>query len=291
MSHVTDVVVSPCLLLLAALMLLNVSTNNAVVAFAVVSTKTAPATMAAYYWTSSSSSTLTSLKAGVNEKDNDAGDDNEIMAKLKSMTSNLDVSAITKRVPTDFDISSLTKSLDMSSLTENFSAIVKNLSSGELGQRGEAYVAVQAALLLCIAIGGIPVVGDAFAMFFLGPGLLLVGIATMAVSLPALGPNLSPWPVPSTNDDSYLVTDEGLYAQLRHPLYAGLLATCAGLSIVTGSTTRLVLTLVLGYVLEIKSNYEEEELELKFPEYEQYKKNVPTKFFPKSILQAMPWST
>jgi protein-S-isoprenylcysteine O-methyltransferase Ste14 len=106
-----------------------------------------------------------------------------------------------------------------------------------------------------------------------------------------LGGGLSPFPVPVDSSDEGVVS-EGIYGQLRHPMYAGLLASCAGFSILTGSATRLLLTALLIYVLDVKSNFEEEELIKKYPvEYEAYMKEVEGKFFPQKLLDELPWGS
>jgi protein-S-isoprenylcysteine O-methyltransferase Ste14 len=200
----------------------------------------------------------------------------------------LDLSAVTTKLQDafkdfDFDLSGFQK-LDLDSLKNRI------VGDGNWGERGEAYFAAQAVVMLCVLLGGVPVVGDA-AMLLLGPGLLLAGLAVIALSFRDLGDSLSPWPVPASAEEGNtgLKTD-GLYAYVRHPMYAGLLAACAGLSIVSGSAVRLLLTAVLLYVLEVKSDYEEGELVKAFgSEYERYRASVTNKFFPQEVLDKMPW--
>lgn len=189
--------------------------------------------------------------------------------------------------PEGFDFQELLSNVqdfDISTLTANLDIFKTNALQGEFGERGEAYFAAQVAAVLCILGGGIPLVGDAI-MLLLGPGLLLAGMAVMAISFVDMGPSLSPWPKPTNQG---LVTD-GLYSKVRHPMYAGLLAACAGFSIVTGSANRLLLTAVLIYVVDVKSSYEEAELTKVYPEYPSYAKTVTGKFFPQEILDLLPW--
>jgi protein-S-isoprenylcysteine O-methyltransferase Ste14 len=200
----------------------------------------------------------------------------------------LDLSAVTSKIQGafndfDFDLSGL-QSLDLDNLRSRV------VGEGNWGERGEAYFAAQAAVLLCVVLGGIPVVGDAL-MLLLGPGLLLAGLATLALSFRDLGDSLSPWPVPASAEEGNTgLKTGGLYAYVRHPMYAGLLAACAGLSIVSGSAVRLLLTAALLYVLEVKSDYEEGELAKAFgAEYERYRASVTNKFFPQEVLDKMPW--
>jgi protein-S-isoprenylcysteine O-methyltransferase Ste14 len=58
----------------------------------------------------------------------------------------------------------------------------------------------------------------------------------------------------------------------------------AGLSIITDSVARLLLTCALYYVLDVKSEYEEEKLkEIYGSDYEIYKQEVSGKFFPADL--------
>jgi protein-S-isoprenylcysteine O-methyltransferase Ste14 len=155
--------------------------------------------------------------------------------------------------------------------------IMENVLDGKAGARGEGFVAVQGFLMLCILGGGIPIVGGSL-MFLLGPGLFLVGAIIMILAINDMGSSLSPWPKPASN--AKLVTD-GLFSKMRHPIYAGLCMNLAGLSIATGSVERLLLTGLLLWTLAKKTEYEEQELQKKFPgDYESYMKKVPGRFFP-----------
>ena len=73
----------------------------------------------------------------------------------------------------------------------------------------------------------------------------------------------------------------GIYASVRHPMYAGLLCGMTGLSLLTDSVTRLLLTGGLYLVLDAKSDYEEEKLVDAYgSEYEGYRSEVQGKFLP-----------
>mmetsp|Transcript_18939 Transcript_18939/g.39208 ORF Transcript_18939/g.39208 Transcript_18939/m.39208 type:complete len:270 (-) Transcript_18939:166-975(-) len=176
---------------------------------------------------------------------------------------------------------------DLADLLDNLDSIRENVLAGELGKRGELYFGLQAALLLCILIGSVPVFGKIiFAV--MGPSLLLGGLATCFLTATRLGKSLSPWPVP--NDSSILLTD-GFYGQVRHPIYSGLLSACFGFSMVTDSVYRLILTGVLFYVLDLKCTFEEKALIEKFGvDYEDYQIKVPGKLFPQGLVEALPWN-
>lgn len=185
----------------------------------------------------------------------------------------------------DFDFGSLTKGITSKLEDLDIQAIQENTFSGEMGSRGEIYVGAQFALLACVAIGGIPYVGPIVSVLG-GPILLLTGLAFAALGVVELGSDLSPWPKPV--EGSTLKTD-GVFGEMRHPIYGGLLAACVGFSILTDSASRLLLTAILWYVLEKKADYEEEQLAEKLPGYGSYKKSVPTKFFPKTIIDNLPF--
>jgi protein-S-isoprenylcysteine O-methyltransferase Ste14 len=225
----------------------------------------------------------TNTNSNSNDKDKDAN-----KGASSAAAAAFDLSAVTSKLQSTFegfDLANVDLSgfqnldLDLNQIKDNV------MGGGQFGERGEAYFAAQAALMLCVVLGGIPLVGD-FLMLLLGPGLLLAGVGVAAVSVKDLGSSLSPWPKPA--ESAELKTD-GLYASVRHPMYAGALAACAGLSIVTGSATRLLLTAVLLYVLDVKSDYEEAQLVEAYPGYRAYQAKVANKFFPQEILDQMPW--
>lgn len=175
------------------------------------------------------------------------------------------------------------RAMDLSNF--DVSTVVGNLQKGELGSRGEVYFAAQAALVLCILLGGVPVVGDTIRAF-LGPGLLLGGSGVALLSVVDLGSDsLSPFPKPT---DTGSLKDEGIYSQMRHPMYAGLLAIMFGLSILTNSADRLLLSVGLLYLFEVKTTQEEEFLKEQFGvDYEDYMTEVPSKFLPAAFLELL----
>ncbi|MFP5342471.1 MAG: methyltransferase family protein [Candidatus Limnocylindria bacterium] len=99
-----------------------------------------------------------------------------------------------------------------------------------LGPRGEGWVAAQLGLLAAILIAG-PWVGGAwygdagFATGIAGVVLIVLGAALGARGIVDLGGALTPLPHP--RDDADLVED-GVYAQVRHPIYGGLIVASFG---------------------------------------------------------------
>ena len=161
--------------------------------------------------------------------------------------------------------------------------IMDNVFEGNLGERGEQYVIAQFSLLLFIAIGNVPFIGDSI-IPLIGPTLVLGGLFVVYKSAADLKNNLSPWPVPTDpNSGRGSLVKDGIYSYVRHPMYTGVLLGMAGLSIVTDSVVRMLLTCALYYVLDIKSEFEEEKLnEIYGSDYVEYKEEVDGKFFPRS---------
>jgi len=183
---------------------------------------------------------------------------------------------------------SLQETFDVDKLMDSFRAVSSNAMEGPIGKRGEGYVVAQFTVLVAILGGGIPFVGDAVFRLVLGPLLLVSGLATCVFAVSELGESLSPWPV--AHSQTTLRTAGMLYSQVRHPIYTGLLAACAGLALVSDSSDRLILTVLLAYILDLKTDREEEDLCRTFPiDYPAYQKDVPDKFLPlKAISNALP---
>ena len=67
-------------------------------------------------------------------------------------------------------------------------------------------------------------------------------------------------------------------------MYSGVLFGMVGLSIITDSAVRLLLTIALYFVLDAKSDFEETKLAEVYPgDYEEYQSNVQGKFLPPNI--------
>lgn len=68
--------------------------------------------------------------------------------------------------------------------------------------------------------------------------------------------------------------------------HSGLLAVALSVSIITHSASRVILTLVLFAILNMKIDYEEAEMESQFEEgYSEYKNEVTGKFFPDNAVE------
>lgn len=145
------------------------------------------------------------------------------------------------------------------------------------GARGEWYVVVQFVLLGLVAVApfvdggrGWPAPWGGLARVA-GVGLMLVGAAVGAMGLLGLGRNLSPLPHPK--DDAELV-ETGLYGLMRHPIYSGLIAGCAGWALVHNSLLTLLLAGVVFVFFDFKARREERALAAHFPGYRAYQARV-----------------
>jgi len=161
-------------------------------------------------------------------------------------------------------------------VTATVQQVIANTQEGEVGQRGEAFVAAQATILLCVLGGGVPYLGSTL-NFVAGPLAMAAGAALIAAAVYELRGSLSPWVVPAA---SASLKTNGVYEFIRHPIYTGLLLLCFGFGVATNSAGRLILTAALLYILEEKASEEEANLVKQFPEYETYKEEVPGMFLP-----------
>jgi protein-S-isoprenylcysteine O-methyltransferase Ste14 len=85
--------------------------------------------------------------------------------------------------------------------------------------------------------------------------LLLSGLLVGVLSVVDLGSDsLSPFPKPSSSGS---LKTTGVYGQMRHPMYTALMTVMLGLSMISNSADRLLLTGLLYYLLEVKSDKEE----------------------------------
>lgn len=111
----------------------------------------------------------------------------------------------------------------------------------------------------------------------IGVLMAILGFVIMAIALFELKTNLTVFPTPKTNSE--LITF-GMYKFSRHPIYSGILLFVYGYAIFSFSLYKLLISSLLFVLLYFKTNYEESQLERKFPDYSNYKMKVG-RFFPK----------
>lgn len=106
----------------------------------------------------------------------------------------------------------------------------------------------------------------------IGTVVVLVGLVVLAVAALGLGRGLTASPLPSARAE---LRTNGLYALVRHPVYAGLLLAAAGVVMRSGSVVRLVVALALAILIVLKARWEERRLAERFPAYASYAARTP----------------
>ncbi len=109
---------------------------------------------------------------------------------------------------------------------------------------------------------GVVVIGIGAVVGFVGGLVLLQGVRGLGASFTAM---------PRPREDATLVR-EGIYAHIRHPIYAGLIGLAVAWSCITLSVPALAATLVLVIVLDLKARREEAWLTDRYPEYAAYRR-------------------
>ena len=142
-----------------------------------------------------------------------------------------------------------------------------------MGQRGEAWVAIQAALFILYA--AVPQTAPAWTgslpTTILGWSLVLAGAGLFAWGILNLGRSLTPLPRPVP--DGRLVT-HGAYRLVRHPIYSAVILSAAGIGLITENWLRLAMTVLLFVFFDRKARAEERWLEEAYPDYAGYKTRV-----------------
>ncbi len=143
--------------------------------------------------------------------------------------------------------------------------------------KGEWYLLCQILLILLHLIPPYPKIGNlefSINAFFIiiGLSISIQGLIIAIKAIIDLGDNLTPLPYPMK--ESNLIKSNS-YKIIRHPIYKGILFISLGIFIFSLSIIHLFLLISLAYILKMKALKEEEKLKIKFPEYENYIKEVP----------------
>lgn len=110
----------------------------------------------------------------------------------------------------------------------------------------------------------------------IGLVIAVFGGIIITMALLQLNKNLSPFPTPKNNAT---LLENGLYKYSRHPIYTGIILLFLGNSVYQNSFYKLGISLLLVILFYFKSNYEEQRLEQKFPDYKHYRSKTG-RFFP-----------
>lgn len=157
-------------------------------------------------------------------------------------------------------------------------SLVDNFLAGDWLNRGELWGALQVAFVYMMLKD--PGNLDVVVSFFVGPVVLFAGAALSLKGAWDLGrKQISLWPAPVPEGT---LRTNGIYAYIRHPLYAGLLLASFGYASATMSAERFALTFALMYALKNKVEVEEKFLEDVYgDEFDDYVEATPYKFIPK----------
>jgi len=148
------------------------------------------------------------------------------------------------------------------------------------GERGEWYVAIQAALFLLIAFGPatapwLPAwqAGTIRVASLLGVVLLAGGFVWMIAGAAQLAVGRSLSALPSPKDTATLI-DTGVFAFVRHPMYSGAIWAVLGWGLWRQGLLVLAYAALLTVFFDRKASREERSLGERFPEYADYKRRV-----------------
>ena len=135
-------------------------------------------------------------------------------------------------------------------------------------ERGGGWVAGQFLLLAALFLLSVlhPGTGPA-AWRYAGALVLVVAAAVAVAGIKALGRNLTPFPKPA---DHAKFVRHGIYAKIRHPLYAAVILAGFGWALVWLSWSALLAAAALLPFFHAKSCREEGFLRQKFPGYREY---------------------
>jgi len=141
-----------------------------------------------------------------------------------------------------------------------------------LGPRGEGWLALQLLLLLAIGASALlfaPSLSGAqrSVAIVVGAAMILLGVGVVALAARQLGQGATPLPRPP--EGAPLVV-EGLYREVRHPIYVGVILSAAGWSVAMASLPALLLSGALVVLLDLKARREEAWLIERHPRYAGY---------------------
>lgn len=143
----------------------------------------------------------------------------------------------------------------------------------DTASRGSPWVVAQFALMVAgLAAGPIwRAPRSGWLAFAMGIALLLVGAWLGLRGKRDLGSQRTPFPRPK--DDAQLVTT-GIYARLRHPLYAAVIALGFAWALLWQSWPALALAALQIFFFDAKARREERWLRERFPNYAAYAQRV-----------------
>lgn len=119
-----------------------------------------------------------------------------------------------------------------------------------MGQKGESWFALQAALMAAILFGRVPLLQ--LILKGLGSVGVVSGLYYFMYGALDLRESLTPFVFPVSKN---ALKTEGAFGLVRHPIYTGLILASFGLSLFTHSLTRFLLSIALFTLLVYSSYY------------------------------------
>ena len=145
--------------------------------------------------------------------------------------------------------------------------------------RGGAWVVVQSILMTAAIALGVLFHGDwtRLPVITVGAALFIAGGCLGIAAVVVLGRNRTPFPQPGNGSE---LVQRGIYAQVRHPLYASVMLVSLGWALIWQSWPAFIAALVLIPFFHAKARREERWLREQFPDYADYERRVP-RFIPR----------
>lgn len=143
-------------------------------------------------------------------------------------------------------------------------------------RRGEHWVMMQLVLLttiLLLPLGAREVWAAPLADVARPLGLLIGGLGLLIVGVAAryLGSNLTIFPRPKPDGK---LTQSGIYAVVRHPMYCGVILSAVGWSLWQTNLLAILVSLALSLFFDRKAAQEERWLQAQYPGYAEYRCRV-----------------
>ncbi len=141
---------------------------------------------------------------------------------------------------------------------------------------------MQFVLSVFILLGKVPLLQDLINFLF-GPVLFLGGIFLSGQAIRELNTtSFTALTQPVQIEKGGKLITSGVYSYMRHPVYTGNILSLIGLSIMTHSSMRFLLTIFYYILVDWKSREEERNMvkEFGYNTYESYRQRVRGKFFP-----------
>ena len=137
---------------------------------------------------------------------------------------------------------------------------------------GTALVACQFGLILLCLLPVGPVIGSG-QLRPLGLICLVLAATVGGLALVSMGSDTKVHPIPDAGAELHT---NGIYAWIRHPMYAAVLLACLGVVLSTGRVVSIAAFLALLFVLHVKGRFEDGLLTEMFgAQYTDYAARVP----------------